>query len=60
MSPQLLLQFKELSTEMVPSNKDMVMKENKIYIMPHTKVSMTPLNIHSEGSTYSYDNLFKG
>ena len=30
---RFLIQFKELSTELVPSHKDMVMKENRNYII---------------------------
>ena len=46
-SARFLIQFKELSIELVTSHKDMDMKENRNYIMPHKKVSMKTLNISS-------------
>ena len=45
---------------MVTSHKDMVMKENRNYIIPHRKVSMKTMNIPSGGTSYIFDNLFKG
>ena len=52
-SARFLIKFKELSEEMV-------MKENRNYIIPHTKVSMKTQNIPSGGTSYTFDNLFKG
>ena len=60
MSARFPIQFKELSTEMVTRHKEMVMTENKNYIISHTKVSMKMLNIPSGGRSYTFDNVFKG
>ena len=42
---RFLIQFKELSQSLVKRHKEMVIAENKNYIIPHTKVSMNTLNI---------------
>ena len=60
MSARFLFNFKELSESLVTSHKEMVMKENRNYIIPHTKVSRKTLNIPSGGASYIFDNLFKG
>ena len=51
MSARFLIQFKELSTEMVSSHREMVKTENKNYITPITKVSMKTLNNLSGGTS---------
>ena len=38
----------------------MLMNQNKNYLIPHTKVSMKTLNIHSAGRSFTFDNVFKG
>ena len=59
-STRFLIHFKELSESLVKSHKEIVMAENKKYIIPHTKVSMKKLNIPSGGTSYTFDNVFKG
>ena len=59
-SARFLIKFKELSESRVTSHKEMVMKDNRNYIIPHTKVSMKTQNIPSGGTSYMFDNLFKG
>ena len=60
MSARFLFKFKELSESLVTSHKEMVMKENRNFIIPHTKVAMKTQNIPSGGTSYTFDNLFKG
>ena len=60
MSSRFLIQLRELWTEIMTSHNDMLMKENKNYIIPHTKVSMKTLKFPSGGTSYTFDNLFKG
>ena len=50
-SARFLLKFKELSESLVTSHKEMVMKENRNYIIPHTKLAMKTLNIPSGGTS---------
>ena len=60
MSARFLVQFKELSESLVTRHKEMVMKKNRNYIIPHTMVSMKTLNIPFGGTSYTFDNIFKG
>ena len=38
----------------------MVMKENRNYIIAHTKETRKTLNIPSRGTSYTFDNVFNG
>ena len=38
----------------------MLMKENRNNIIPHTKFSIKTLTVTSGGTSYTFDNLFKG
>ena len=60
MRARFVIQFIELSHDMVASHKERVMKENMKYIIAHWKVSMKSLNIPSAGTSYTFDNVFKG
>ena len=59
-SARFLIKFKELSESLVTSHKEMVMNANRNYITPPTKVAMKTQNIPSGGTSYTFDNLFKG
>ena len=60
MSARFLIQFKELSTEMLTNHVDLVMREKSTYLIPHRKVTMKSLNIGLGGTCSTFDKLFKG
>ena len=55
-----LSQINELSTEMVYSHKEMLLNLNKQNLIPHITLLIETLNIASGGSSYEFDNVFKG
>ena len=59
MSRRFLIQYKELSSDMAPSQKQMVMMEKKKYIIPTMIISRKTLNIPSGGTSYTFDNVFR-
>ena len=59
-SLRFISQFKELSTELVTSHMDIVMNKNRNYIIHHTKLTLKTLNFPSAGTSYTFDNVFKG